>query len=52
MWKYRVKQDFNSSKVRQCFNQKNSSHEICCCESFTESKFDAKFFNAVKLTTY
>ena len=41
----------NSSEVRKCFNQENFSHAICCGESFTESKFDVKHVNIVKLTT-
>ena len=55
MCMYKVKQHMgtlNSSKVRQCFNQWNSSHEICYCESFRESKFDAKqWCITVKSTT-
>ena len=39
------KATLSSSKVRQCFNQLNSSHEIYCCESFIQSKFDAKLVN-------
>ena len=38
--------------VKQCFNQQNSSHGIYYYESFTESKFDAKYVNTVKLATY
>ena len=38
--------------VKQCFNQQNSSHGIYYYESFTESKFDAKYVNTVKSANY
>ena len=41
---------FDSSKVRQCFNQQNSSHDNCYCKTFTESKFAAKYVNTAKST--
>ena len=47
MRKYVVDAAFNSSKFMQYFDQQNSNHGIYNCESFPESKFDAK----VKLTT-
>ena len=31
----------------QCFSQEKSSDGICYCDSFTESKFDAKYDNTV-----
>ena len=41
----------NSSKFKLCFSQCNSIHGISYCESFTESKVDVKYVNAVKSTT-
>ena len=39
---------FNSSKLKEYFNQKYPSHDICDNESFTASTFNAKNVNTVK----
>ena len=38
LYQSRADTSANSSKVRQCFNQLNSSHGICYCESFRSNQ--------------
>ena len=50
MCRYRVNQHLVILELDSVSN--NKTLETCYCASFTESKFDVKFVNAVKSTTW